>query len=160
MHPRRRGFTMVEIMVVASVVVTLFVFAISLMVRGFSAEKSIGGKLQVVHEAQIASVRLSEILHDATELFAPALAIDETRPFAVFANHSNELMVLYVDDKQRLMLLNRNTTEKQSLASGVTRFRAYRRGHRLLNYHLTLRDATTGELLNLLGGVCVRNDQN
>lgn len=68
--------------------------------------------------------------------------------------------MVYVDDKQRLLLLNRNTKEKQVLASGVTRFRAYRRGHRLLNYHLTLRDAATGEQLNLLGGVCMRNDQN
>ena len=167
MQPRRRapgelsrGFTIVEIIVVASVVVIVLGFAIALMVRGFSAEKSIGGKVQVVHDAQIASVRLSECLHDATELFAPAVAINETRPFALFANHVNELMLLYVDDKQRLTLLNRNTKEKQVLASGVTRFRAYRRGHSLLNYHLTLRDATTGELLNLLGGVCIRNDQN
>ncbi len=156
----RRGFTVVEIIVVACLVVTGMGFAIALMTRGFSAEKSIGGKVEVVHQAQMASVRLSEILHDATELFAPPVAIDETRPFAVFSNHLNELMCIYLDDKQRLMMQNRTTKEKQVLATGVSRFRAYRRGHNLLNYHLTLKDANTGELLNLLGGVCLRNDQN
>ena len=151
---------MVEILIVASLLVVAIGFSISIMVRGFSAEKSITGKVQVVHDAQIATVRLSEILHDATELFAPAVATPESRPFAVFSNHVNELMVLYVDKKQRLMLQNRNTGEKQSLASNVARFRTYRRGRRLLNYHLEVRDATTGEKLNLLGGVCIRNNRN
>jgi len=156
----RRGFTMVEILIVVSLIAVCMGFGIGLMVRGFSAEQSIGGKVQVLHEAQIASVRLSEVLHDSTELFAPPVGIGETRPFAVFANNVNELMVLYVDDKQRLVVLNRNTKEKLVLASGVTQFRAYRRGRRLLNYHLALRDATSGEKLNFLGGVCIRNNVN
>lgn len=155
-----RGFTMVEIMVVTSLVIVAITFGFSLMVRGFSAEKSISGKVQVVHEAQLATVRLSEVLHDATELFAPAVDIGESRPFAVFSNHVNELMVLHVDRQQRLVLWNRNTGEKQPLASGVVRFRAYRRGRRVLNYHLELKEATSGEKLNLLGGVCIRNNRN
>lgn len=156
----RRGFTLVEIIVVASILVIGLGFGISMMVRGFSAEKSIGGKVQVVHDAQIASVRLSEILHDATELFAPPIGIDETRPFAVFASQANEMMVLYLDDKSRLVMVNRNSKEKTVLAQNVSRFRAYRRGHRLLNYHVALKDPSSGEQLNLLGGVCIRNDQN
>lgn len=156
----RRGFTMVEILVVSALLVIGFGFGIFMMVRGFSAEKSIGGKVQVIHDAQIASVRLSEILHDATELFAPPIGIDETRPFAVFASQANEMMVLYVDDRSRLVLLNRNSKEKLVLAQNVARFRAYRRGHRLLNYHVQLKDPTSGEQLNLLGGVCIRNDHN
>lgn len=156
----RRGFTVVEIIVVSFIVAIAIGFGVQLMVRGFSAEKSIGGKVQVVHDAQIASVRLSEILHDATELFAPAVGLDDTRPFAVFASQSNEMMLLYLDDKSRLVMSNRNTREKQVLASNVSRFRAYRRGRRLLNYHLTFKDPQSGELLDLLGGVCIRNDQN
>ena len=157
---RTRGFTVVEIVIVMCLFVVVAGFAFSIMVRGFSAEKSIGSKVQLVHEGQMASVRLSELLHDATELFAPAVAIGETRPFALFANHVNELMLIYVDDQQRLILLNRNTKEKQVLATGVQRFRAYRRARRLLNYHLDLVDVTTGEKLDLLGGVCIRNNLN
>ena len=156
----RHAFTLVEIMVVVGLIALVMGYGISTMVRGFSAEQSIGGKVQVVHGAQIASVRLSEVLHDATELFAPPPGLTETRPFAVFANSVNELMVLYVDDKQRLILQNRNTREKQVLATGVEKFRAYRRGRRVLNYHLAFKDATSGEKLNFLGGVCIRNPAN
>ena len=157
---RRRGFTIVEILIVALLLVLSAGFGITLMVRGFSAEQSIGGKVQVVHEAQMASLRLSESLHDATELFAPAIGGAESRPFALFSNHVNELVFVYVDDKQRLIMLNRNTKEKQVLATGCTRFRVYRRGRRLLNYHVALRDANSGEKLSFLGGVCVRNNLN
>lgn len=161
MGTTRRGMTIIEVLVV----VVLFGLAVThttqLYFSSVSAEKKIGVKLDLLHHAQIASLRLTKELRHAVEIFHPPVGINQTRPFVIFSNEINHLMVLFVNEKKELVLMDRTEGDKiEILGPGVTRVRFFRKQRRLLNWHIILQDQATQERFDLMSGVCIRNNFN
>lgn len=154
----RRGFTIVEMLIVVVLFATVAAFASELYMRSVSVERKLGVKLDLLHHAQIASLQLSRALRSAVELVGPPEGATKTRPFVVFVNELNELMVIYVNTRGQLVQQNRTDGNKETvLGTGVTQLRVHRKGHRLVNYHLFLEDTASGEKFNLVSGVTIRN---
>jgi type II secretory pathway pseudopilin PulG len=158
---RRRAMTLVEIMIV----VILFALAIGLAadtyLRSVSAERKLGVKIDLLHHAQVASLHVSRQLRLAVEIFAPPVGLDQTRPYLVFSDETNHLKVIHVNEKKELVELDRNANDEgRVLATGVTRFRVFRKGRRMVVYHLHLKDELAGERFNLISGACIRNNIN
>ena len=154
----RRAMTLVEILIVVTLFATVAGFAAELYQRSVSVERRLGVKLDLLHHAQIASLELSRSLREASEIVAPADGSTQTRPYIVYVNAVNELMVIYVNTKGQLVQMNRTDGDRETvLGQGVARLRVHRKGHRLVNYHLFLEDQLAGEKFNLISGVTIRN---
>lgn len=155
---RLRGFTVVEILIVVVLFGTMAGFAAELYQRSVSVERRLGVKLDLLHHAQIASLQLSRSLREASEIVAPPEGSTQTRPYIIYVDELNQLMVIYVNTKGQLVQMNRSDSDKETvLGSGISRLRAHRKGHRLVNYHLFLEDAASSEKFNLISGVTIRN---
>lgn len=166
---RRRGFTLVEIMVVVILFSVMAMMASELYQRGVQAERKIGVKVDLLHHAQIASLQIARELRHATEIIAPPEGApptneaEQSRPFIAYVNETNEIIVLYVNAEGQLVKQNRNKNDEVTvLGTGMGRLRAHRKGHRLLYYHLFLEDErnpdeNAREKFNLISGVTIRN---
>lgn len=154
----RRGMTIVEILIVVVLFAIVAGFAGELYMRSVSVERKLGVKLDLLHHAQIASLQLSRSLRSAVEIVGPPEGATKTRPYVIFVNEMNELMVIYVNTRGQLVQQNRTDEKKETvLGSGVKQLRVHRKGHRLVNYHLFLEDTASGEKFNLVSGVTIRN---
>jgi prepilin-type N-terminal cleavage/methylation domain-containing protein len=165
----RRGFTLVEIMIVVILFSLMAMMASELYQKSVQAERKIGVKIDLLHHAQVASLHISRELRHATEIIAPPESApptnegDKTRPFIAYINELNEIIVIYVNNEGQLVKQNRNLNDAtEVLGTGVSRLRAHRKGHRLLYYHLFLEDernpdVNTREKFNLISGVTIRN---
>jgi len=154
----RRAFTVIEILVVVALFAIIAAFAGELYQRSVSVERRLGVKLDLLHHAQVASLTLSRSLRHAIEIVAPPEGATQTRPYIVFVNELNQLIVIYVNTQGQLVELNRTDGDRETvLGSGLGQLRAFRKGHRLVNFHLGLSDKATGESFSLISGVCIRN---
>lgn len=157
----RRAFTLVEILVVVVLLFMVIAMAAQTYFQSVSVEKSIGRKLDVLHQAQVVSIVISSELRQASELLYPPEGLDHTRPFMVFSNAYHHILVLYVNDQKELVLLDRNAADNtRILARGVTSMRVFRKNRRLVNYHLVFEDPTGQQRFDLISGMCVRNNFN
>jgi type II secretory pathway pseudopilin PulG len=158
---RERGFTVVEVLMVAFVMVIVATFAGGVLWRAVFAEKKLGTKIDLLHRAQMASLQIAKELRHGVEIFYPQPGLAQTRPLVVFANETNEIIALYVNEKGDLVRLNRHEGDRaETLARGVTRVRFYRKGRRLVNFHIHIKEALAGEQINLITGISLRNNFN
>jgi prepilin-type N-terminal cleavage/methylation domain-containing protein len=165
----RSAFTLVEIMIVVILFAMMAMMASELYQKSVMVERKIGVKVDLLHHAQVASLVISRELRHASEIIAPPEGApptneaEKTRPYVVYVNEMNELMVIYVNNEGQLVRQNRNKNDEVTvLGTGVSRMRFHRKGHRLLYYHLFLEDERnpdekTREKFNLISGVTIRN---
>lgn len=156
MRPRS-AFTTVELIVVTLLFTLVLGGIIELYRRTSRAEIVIGGKLASAHACQFASVEVSRRLRQAHEIFAPPVGLAEARPYLIFADQLQQLTMVHINERSDLVLWNRNTGERDVLATNVIRFRAHRMGEKLVTLHFRARDPRTGETFSLLTGVSPRN---
>lgn len=155
---QRRAFTLVEILIVVVLFAICAGFAAELYIRSVDVERRLGVKLDLLHHAQIASLKMSRKLREASEIVSPPESATQTRPYIIYINELNELRVIYVNTQGQLVEMNRSDGDKEEiLGRGIKQLRAHRKGHRLVNYHLNLEDQPSGEKFNLVSGICIRN---
>jgi Tfp pilus assembly protein PilE len=162
----RTGMTLVEIIIVVILFSLMAIMSAELYQRGVFAERKLGVKIDLFHRAQIASLHMARELRHATEIVSPPETLlpqvpAKSRPYVVFVNELNEIIVLYVNDKGQLIRQNRNKLntpeENTTLATGIKRLRVHRYGHRIVNYHVFLEDENNKEQFNLISAMAVRN---
>ena len=153
--------TVVEMIVVVLLFSLLIGMSASTYFQSVQVERNIGAKLDLLGQAQIASLRLSNELRNATEIFAPPTHLGESRPYLIFSNDENEIIVIFVNEKKELVRLNRNKNdETKVIGHGIDRLRIYRKDRRLLNYHLHFLSDDGKQKFDLISGVTIRNNFN
>ena len=156
----RRGFTIIELLIVFAVFSIVLVFVVDMYTRSARADLSITAKMDMLQVGQMAKVVLTREVKQATEILVPPLGINTTRPYLIFTNGLNQLVVIYVTPDNQLVEEIRSNSSTRVLARGVTQFRAFRKDYRLVNIHVRLANSQTGDKLSFLTGIHVRNSAN
>ena len=160
----RRGITVVEVLLVVVFVSVIGIVTWRFLIQGTRGSVKLTAKLDLQRRARMASLRITREIQQGVEVLHPRLGESRTTPIIVFLNAVHELIVLYVDERSRLVRLNRSKGDEETvLAENVQRLRAFRKGRRLLNYHIFLEaDEAQGrkQRFNLISGATLRNNFN
>lgn len=158
------GLTIVEGLLVLVLGASVAVAAWQFMAEGTRESAKLNLKTDLMRRARMASLRISREMQEAVEVLHPRLGDTATCPLVVYLNHENETIVLYVDPQKRLLRQNRSKGQEETvLAEDVDAFRSFRKGRRLLNYHIRM-EATAPwqpdrtEAFNLISGATLRNN--
>ena len=169
---RRTGFTFVEAVVAVLLFFSLSVLVWQLFIQEQRGAARITKQVELQQRARMAGLKLTRDLQEAVEILYPPIPSDptsaRTSSLVVYLNGRHELAVVYVDDKGRLVRQNRTKGDETTfLAEEVARFRAFRKGRRLLNFHLHFEAVTRRKVdgdettsFDLLSGATLRNAVN
>ena len=144
MNQRKNGFTVVE-MIVYLVIFILLLGGLNSFITWYRHANAGIQRLDVLHQIRIASFQIAdEISYGSQILFPPS---ESKTPYyqLSFKNNANEIIIIFRDEKQRLMtcnLMKKGRGEKylKVLTENTIKFEVKRPSAHYVEYELTIRD--------------------
>lgn len=158
-----RGFTFVEIIVF----LVIFVMLIGMVTGVFTwmrhSDTSMK-RLDLLHQLRNSSFHISEQLSYSTGIIFPPEQDPSSGQDAhqvVFKNAANEILVLYLNESGRLIMLNWTTKAVRVLTGDTIEFNARRPSRDYLEYSVKIKEKSQGshqaKEFSLAGSVRIRN---
>ena len=146
MKYKRKAFTLVELIIALAVLALLLAFIYPILFYSRTANNTIT-KLDVYHDVR----RVDQAVFDELKLGSGVLyppkpekgVIGEWYPQLIFRNHLNQIIMLYVNKKNKLIIFNYDDVDGaylslgKILGSNIKEFVVRRQGSSVIEYRLT-----------------------
>ncbi len=146
MKYKRKAFTLVELIIALAVLALLLAFIYPILFYSRTANNTIT-KLDVYHDVR----RVDQAVFDELKLGSGVLyppkpekgIIGEWYPQLIFRNHLNQIIMLYVNKKNKLIIFNYDDVDGaylslgKILGSNIKEFVVRRQGSSVIEYRLT-----------------------
>jgi prepilin-type N-terminal cleavage/methylation domain-containing protein len=143
---KKRGFTLIEIIIVLAVLGLVFAFISPILSFSKKSNETIN-KLDIYHDCRrIDQEVFSELKLGSGILYPPKIEdglSGDWYPQLVFRNHLNQIIMLYVNKKDKLILFNYDNVKNGYLSLGkvlgskIKDFSVRRHGSSVVEYRLT-----------------------
>ena len=164
-----KGVTLIELIFVVLLfsVVTYTMWRV--FITGTRTSTRLTQSVTLAASARMCDTKIIRELRSSVEILSPVEILDtgaKSSPILVILNELNELIVFFVNKKGELIKQNRvKDNEEEVLGKNVSAFRVFRKGRRLVNYHLELSvDDPKGpdgkRKFSLISSVTIRNNFN
>jgi len=148
----KKGLTLIELIFIMLLLGIIIYTIWRVFITGTRTSTRLSQSVELAATARIADTKMLRELRMGVELISPTTeaGTPETSSVIIFLNKVNQMIVFYVNKNNQLMRQNRNwdsdtlfypdnsSGAETVLAENVSAFRAYRKGRRLLNYHLEI----------------------
>ncbi len=145
-NKKRIGFTFIELCVAMTVLILLFIFVYPILSYSRSATNTMN-KLDVYHDVRrVDQTVFSELKLGSGIMYPPNTddgSVSDWYHQLVFRNHLNQIMMLYVNKDDKLILFNYDDVKGaylslgKTLGSNVKEFAVRRHGSSVVEYRLT-----------------------
>lgn len=138
-RPRKHGVTLIELLfsMLLMGIVTYTMWRV--FITGTRTSKRLSQSVELASTARMCDVKMSREIRAGVKILSPLDEIPESSPILVFINATNELIVFYVNKKSELIRQNRTQGNiEEVFGTNISAFRVFRKGKRLINYHLEL----------------------
>jgi prepilin-type N-terminal cleavage/methylation domain-containing protein len=140
---RKKGVTLIELLFVVILMGVVSYTMWRVFVTGARTSTRLSQSIELASEARICDAKLSRELRTSVQILSPVeplnMSSPETSPLLVVLNATNELLVFYVNQQGMLIRQNRTRGNYETvLGNNISAFRVFRKGRRLINYHLEL----------------------
>ncbi len=142
MNNKNSGFTLMETLIATSI----FLLMMAMLYPVFSSSRQAGNlmnKLDVYHDARRIDQKIFDELKFGTQILYPQKS-NEWYPQLIFRNHLNQVLMLYVNENDKLVLFNFDNVTGSYLSLGkildsskISSFEVKRDGSSVIEYKLT-----------------------
>lgn len=141
--PLKKGVTLIELLFVVILMGVVSYTMWRVFITGARTSTRLSQSVELASNARICDARLARELRTSVQILSPEEADDtgspETSPILVVLNATNELIVFYVNNSEELIRQNRTKGNSETvIGKSISAFRVFRKGRRLINYHLEL----------------------
>lgn len=137
----KKGLTLVELMFVILLLSVVTYTVWKVFITGSRTATRLSKTVTLAQQARLCDTKLSRELRLGIEILSPLQQTSgfQSSPVLVMLNQTNELLVFYVNDKNQLIRQSRTRNNTETiLGRNVSAFRVFRKGERLINYHLEM----------------------
>ena len=139
--PLHTGITLIELIFVVILlgVVTFTMWRV--FITGTRTATRLSQSVELAQSARLCDTKIARELRMGVEILSPLESdgTPESSPILVMLNGTNELIVFYVNEKNELIRHSRTKGNGEKvLGRNVSSFRVFRKGRRLVNYHLEM----------------------
>lgn len=140
---RKKGVTLIELFFVVILMGVVSYTMWRVFLTGTRTSTRLSQSVELASDARICDARLARELRTSVQILSPEEPADsaapETAPLLVVLNATNELIVFYVNNNGQLIRQNRTRGNFETvIGKNISAFRVFRKGRRLINYHLEL----------------------
>ncbi len=137
---RNRAITLIELLFTILLMSVVLYTMWRVFITGARTSTRLTQSVELASNARMCDIQLSRELRGSIEVLSPLKTTPlKTSPILVVLNQINELIVFYVNKQGELIRQNRTKDNVEKvLGRNVSAFRVFRKGRRLVNYHLEL----------------------
>ena len=166
---KKGAFSLTEALMVFLIFALVAATVWEIFISGSRNTSRLSKTVELASQARICDTKIQRELRCSVKIISPQVRAPseaKSSPVLIFLNQLNELIVLYVNDDGELRRQNRTKACTESiLAKNVSAFRVFRKGRRLVNYHLELsmkdhQHSSGTRRFSLLSSVTLRNNYN
>lgn len=146
------GFTIIEILVVLVILSTIMLMLMPVFSYSRKTVDTMN-RLDVYHDTRKISHEINSTLKLATAVIYPDTGAKNTwRNCVIFRNPMNQVIIIYVNDKDNLMAINYDKIRNgkvvtgKTVATGIKEFQVRRKESNLIEYRVKLNAVNNNEL--------------